>query len=117
LCHIVRGKYESFLKDLAGKTLQESMLSSKKNKTDFVHVGCWIGDLATVFIKNKINGGKALKLEVGFPELQNLKCISHPNIHKEFIVLENVGEELLLIFEKVDLTAETRLGKYVIESF
>ena len=54
-----------------------------------------------------------LKLEVNFENLQNLECISHPEIKKsdEFKVLK-LEDTVLIIFEKIDLTAETHINKY-----
>lgn len=54
-----------------------------------------------------------LKLEVNFENLENLECISHPEIRKsdEFKVLK-LEDTLLIIFEKIDLTAETHINKY-----
>jgi len=47
------------------------------------HVVMWMGDIVVLFIR-KIYGGKdASSLEVYFPDLTNLHCITH-NIGKNY---------------------------------
>jgi hypothetical protein len=52
-----------------------------QHNADIAHVVCWIGDIAFVYIE-KLSKRAEVNIEVSFPELMNLQCISHPEIHK-----------------------------------
>lgn len=71
----------------------------------------WMGDIVVIYI-NKLNTGKdAINMEVNFPDLNNLQCLSH-NIHRGFTSLPPFQKDMLIVFQKINLTESTYLGKY-----
>lgn len=61
-----------------------------------------MGDQAVVYLRKSLKAKADMKVEVGFSELKNLKCITD-NLQSGYAVLENIPEERLIIFEKMDL--------------
>jgi len=63
----------------------------------------WVGDIVLVYV-NKLNSGKdAMNLEVYFPDLKNLECLSH-KIGKGYSSIPPFKQDVLIIFEKIKLT-------------
>lgn len=91
-------------------------LKRTTTKEDINHAVCWLNDIVFIYIKQNNMSKKTIQLEVHFPELLNLKCLSH-NIGCEYTYLEPFADCVVIVFEKIDLTAATRLGKYTLESF
>ena len=89
---------------------------SKISDPSIDHVHFWIGDLAVIYIRKKVKGLDQIKVELTFFQKTNLECINY-NLMGQFsvIVLEKV--ETVIIFEKIDLTSATNLGKYSIDTF
>jgi hypothetical protein len=79
------------------------------------HASFWLGDLVVICI-SKVDKVKRLNLEVSFTDRVNLECISH-SLNGQFTALPLHDQHLLIVFEKIDLTGETVLGKYSIEAF
>jgi hypothetical protein len=75
-----------------------------------------VGDLVVVCVRQLEHGKRSIKLEVNFPERTNLECISH-SLNSQFTAVPFVDHHLLIIFEKIDLTGYTTLGKYFIDTF
>lgn len=70
-----------------------------------------MGDIVVIYI-NKLNTGKSvINLEVHFPELTNLQCLSH-EIKIGYNSLPPFEKDVLIVFEKSSLTESTSLGKY-----
>ena len=95
--------------------LSQEAKVSKAN--DIAHVVCWIGDIAFLYIEKRSQKPE-ISIEVNFPELMNLQCISHPNIKRsdQWTSFKFV-DKFLIIFEKIDLTAETHIRQYFLEAF
>jgi hypothetical protein len=62
-----------------------------------------VGDLAVIYLRNISKSKKELKIELGFSEQKNLKCTSDSML-SSFIVVDNIQDERLLVFEKIDLS-------------
>jgi len=101
------------LKELARKELREG---GGVKTEDVEHVIMWMGDIVIVYIQKVAGGKDASNLEVNFPELTNLKCLTH-KINKGFSSLKPFGKDMLVVFEKIDLTAETKVDHYSISPF
>ena len=83
---------------------------------DVEHVILWMGDIVIVYIQKVAGGKDAHSLEVNFPELTNLKCLTH-KISKGFTSLKPFGKDMLVMFEKEVLTGETKVDHYSITPF
>lgn len=100
----------------------EKELLKKKNErgdrsAEIQHAVCWIGDIAYIYIK-KVSRKESVTVEVNFPELMNLECISHPEIKRsESWQSYAVSDKLFIVFQKIDLTAETQIRQYYIEAY
>ena len=56
-----------------------------------------MGDIVVIYI-NKLNTGKdAINLEVNFPDLNNLQCLSH-KINRGYTSLPPFQKDMLIIF-------------------
>lgn len=95
-------------KEIAKARLKED---KSADRDEIEHKVLWMGDIVVVYI-NKLNTGKEMiNLEVIFPELLNLECLTHP-VAKEYTSLPPFQRDMLIVFEKVVLTESTKLGKY-----
>jgi hypothetical protein len=64
---------------------------------DIEHVIMWMGDIV-IFYVQKVQGGKdSQNLEVHFPELTNLRCLTH-KVGKGYTSLKPFGRDMLVIF-------------------
>jgi hypothetical protein len=61
-----------------------------------------VGDQAVVYLRKNPKAKADMKVEVGFSELKNLKCISD-TLQSGYAVLEDIPDGRLIIFEKMDL--------------
>lgn len=61
-----------------------------------------MGDQAVIYLRKNPKAKADMKVEMGFSELKNLKCISD-TLQSGYAVLESIPEERLVIFEKIDL--------------
>ena len=95
-------------KEIAKKKLKED---KNANRDEIEHKVVWLGDLVLIYI-NKLNTGKeAINMEVNFPDLTNLECLSH-NINRGYTSLPPFQKDMLIVFEKISLTESTSVGKY-----
>lgn len=85
---------------------------------DIAHSVCWLGDIIFIYVEKKNEKKKEIFIEVSFPELMNLQCVSHPEIRRDNQYHKlNFEENVLIIFEKIMLTEETHIRKYHLEAF
>ena len=77
----------------------------------------WQGDIVAVYIVKTNNKKDTVNVEVYFPEISNLSCISHHDVVKGAYKSFEIREDLLIVFEKIDLTGETHMHKYLIEAY
>jgi hypothetical protein len=87
------------------RQLNLAMNGRAKKIGDISHIVCWIGDVVFLYVE-AMQKKTEIKVNVKFPELMNLHCISHPEIKKaedwnSYMFRDN----FLIIFEKIDLTA------------
>lgn len=70
----VKTEFEEVLTILASRKLSQN---PNRDQEEIEHILLWLGDLAIVYI-SKLNYGKeTISMEVCFPELKNLECLSH----------------------------------------
>ena len=76
------------------------------------HIVVWLGDIVVLYVKSQnASSNNKTQMEVYFPELLNLKCRTH-EIGKGYSSSPPFGEEALIIFEKINLVEQTRIGYY-----
>ena len=68
----------------------------------------WFKNRVIVYLHNTSKRRKSLKVELDFPALQNLECVSH-EISKLKSATVDIEDHLLVVFEKVALTEETAI--------
>lgn len=100
------------MKKIARKELNEG---GGVKDDDIEHVIIWMGDIVIVYVKN-ISTKDIHNLEVNFPELTNLNCLTH-KISKGYSSLKMTGKDTLIIFEKANLTEVTKVDHYSISPF
>lgn len=111
------GIFLRFLLDYGTHLINRRVGESYHRGREIEHGSFWLGDLVIVCINKAEKGKRRINLEVSFPDRVNLECISH-SLNDQYTALPLSDlQHLLIIFEKVDLTGETALGKYFIETF
>jgi hypothetical protein len=81
------------------KEIAKKKLSEDKNadKDEIEHKVLWMGDIVVIYI-NKLNTGKeVINMEVNFPDLNNLECLSH-KISRGYTSLPPFQRDMLIVF-------------------
>jgi hypothetical protein len=81
------------------KEITKKKLSEDKNadRDEIEHKVLWMGDIVVIYI-NKLNTGKeAINMEVNFPDLSNLECLSH-KISRGYTSLPPFQRDMLIVF-------------------
>ena len=81
------------------KEITKKKLSEDKNadRDEIEHKVLWMGDIVVIYI-NKLNTGKeAINMEVNFPDLANLECLSH-KISRGYTSLPPFQRDMLIVF-------------------
>lgn len=92
--YIVKSDFEEALKAYAKKELNKTQ---KREKEEIDHIVLWLGDIVIVYI-DKLNSGKEdISIEVNFPALNNLECLSH-KIGSGYSSIPPFKQDALMIF-------------------